>query len=144
MKNEKGITLVELLAALAIMGIIVVAIMSVFSTGVNSSDRNASRQQLQQEANLIVEQIRTTYLENEKSDLIAEEFKVKIEGDELLVTSLEDENEKTLSNGYQYKLAKSTGTLEVFLDRTKTSHFYLEICSNDQCFEVQTSFSKLN
>src|SRR5690606_10687981 len=62
-KNENGITLVELLAVLAITGIIVVAIMSVFSTGANSSERTASKQELQQEANLVVEKIRNNYLE---------------------------------------------------------------------------------
>ena len=144
MKNEEGITLVELLAVLAITGIIVVAIMSVFSTGAKSSERTASRQQLQQEANLIVEQIRASYLENEKSDLINDLFIVRVEGDELVVTSLEDKNKEILSNGYEYRLSKSSESLEILLDRTKPSPFYLEICSNDQCFEVQTSFSKLN
>lgn len=144
MKNEKGITLVELLAALAIMGIIVVVIMSVLSTGASSSERTANRQQLQQEANLIVEQIRASYLENEKSDLINDQFIVRVEGDELVVTPLEDENKEILSNGYEYRLSKSSESLEILLDRTKPSPFYLEICSNDQCFEVQTSFSKLN
>lgn len=144
MKDEKGITLVELLAVLAITGIIVVAIMSVFSTGANSSERTASRQQLQQEANLIVEQIRASYLENEKSELIAEQFKVKVIGDELMITSIDNVEKQNISTGYQYKLAETAGIVEITLDRTKASPFYLEICSNDQCFEVQTSFSKLN
>ena len=51
---------------------------------------------------------------------------------------------KTLSTDYQYKLAETAGTAERILDRTKATQFYLEICSNDQCYEVQTSFSKLN
>ncbi|MBT2569228.1 type II secretion system protein [Planococcus sp. ISL-110] len=144
MKNEKGITLVELLAVLAITGIIVVVIMSVFSTGANSSERTASRQQLQQEANLIVEQIRASYLENEKSDLVAEQFKVKVVGDELKITSIDNVEKKTISTGYQYKLAETAGIIEITLDRTEPSRFYLEICSNNQCFEVQMSFSKLN
>ena len=144
MKNEKGITLVELLATLAILGIIVIAIMSVFSTGANSSERTASRQQLQQEANLIVEQIRASYLKNEKSELIPDKFKVKIVGDELKITTIGNVVTKTLSTDYQYKLAETAGTAERILDRTKATQFYLEICSNDQCYEVQTSFSKLN
>lgn len=144
MKNDKGITLVELLAALAIIGIISVAIMSVFSNGLNSSERTASRQQLQQEANLIVEQIRASYLENEKSELVDEEFKVKAKNDELIITSIDNTDQKVISKGYVYKVAKNSSTLEVILDRTAASPFYLEICSSDQCFEVQTSFSKLN
>ena len=144
MKHEEGITLVELLAVLAITGIIVVVIMSVFSTGAKSSERTASHQQLQQEANLIAEQIRASYLENEKSDLIDEKFKVKVVGDQLKITSIENVEKKTISTGYQYKLAKTAGIVEITLDRTKATHFYLKICSNSQCFEVQTSFSKLN
>lgn len=144
MKNEKGITLVELLGVLAITGIIVVAIMSVFSTGANSSERTTSRQQLQQEANLIVEQIRSSYLENEKSDLVNDQFIVKVEDDKLMITTIDELDVKILSTNYQYKLAESLEEPEIIMNRTKVSPFYLEICSNDQCFEVETSFSKLN
>ncbi|WP_394119703.1 PilW family protein [Planococcus donghaensis] len=152
MKNEKGITLVELLAVLTITGIIVVTIMSVFSTGANSSERTASRQQLQQEANLIVEQIRASYLENEKSELIPDTFLVEVEGDKLKINRGENEVKKVLSEGYQYHLGENTEIMSVTLKRTVASDFYLEICeknSSNKCedsrsFEVKTSFSKLN
>ena len=58
MKNERGITLVELLAVLAIGGIIIALLTSVFINGKKASDRGATNQMLQQEANYIMETIR--------------------------------------------------------------------------------------
>ncbi|MGB6407692.1 MAG: type II secretion system protein [Planococcus donghaensis] len=144
MRDENGITLVELLAFLAISSIIMVVIMSVFSTGVNSSERTASRQQLQQEANVIVEQIRATYLENEKNASIDKNFKVRVDTDKLMITKIDGTSEKIISSGYQYSLGTGTGPAVVVMERTKVSPFYIKICSGNQCFEVQTSFSKVN
>src|SRR5690606_20025775 len=132
MKNEKGITLVELLGVLAITGIISVDIMSVYSTGANSSERTTSRQQLQQEANVIVEQIRSSYIENEKTDLVNDQFLVKVEDDKLMITTIDELDVKILSTNYLYKLAESLEEPEIIMNRTKVSPFYLEICSNDQ------------
>ncbi|QFF99576.1 prepilin-type N-terminal cleavage/methylation domain-containing protein [Psychrobacillus glaciei] len=55
--NEKGITLVELLAALVLFGIIAVLIWKFFFQAIDFSDRAISKNQLQQEANLIVNTI---------------------------------------------------------------------------------------
>ncbi|EGA88720.1 hypothetical protein GPDM_13991 [Planococcus donghaensis MPA1U2] len=145
MRNENGITLVELLGVLVITSIIMVVIMSVFSTGANSSERTASRQQLQQESNLIVEQIRASYLKNEKDSAVEQKFKVRIDGSKLLISKIDGSNENIISTGYQYSMGTGAGPgpVVVVFDRTKVSPFYLKTCSNNQCFEVQTSFSKL-
>ena len=51
--NEKGITLVELLAALALFGVISVLLWNLFFQALNFNDRAVTQNQLQQEANLI-------------------------------------------------------------------------------------------
>ena len=64
LKNEKGITLIELLAALVLFGIIAVLIWSFFFRAINFNDREVTKNQLQQEANLIVntiQQLHTKY-----------------------------------------------------------------------------------
>lgn len=63
-KNEKGITLIELLAALVLFGIITVLIWSFFFQALNFNDREVTKNQLQQEANIIVntiQQLHTKY-----------------------------------------------------------------------------------
>lgn len=62
MRNERGLTLVELLAVLALVAIIMTLIISVFINGAKASERSTTNQRLQQEANYIVESIRNEYL----------------------------------------------------------------------------------
>ena len=62
--NEKGITLVELLAALALFGVISVLLWNLFFQALNFNDRAVTQNQLQREANLIVntiQQLHTKY-----------------------------------------------------------------------------------
>ncbi|WP_147532519.1 PilW family protein [Bacillus marasmi] len=54
MRNERGITLVESLAALTILSIIGVIIWNVFFQGYNFSKNAASKNMMQQEANIII------------------------------------------------------------------------------------------
>ncbi|AIY05108.1 hypothetical protein Plano_1143 [Planococcus sp. PAMC 21323] len=143
MKNNKGITLVEILGALAILGIIVVVIMSVFSNGANSSERTTSRQQLQQESNLIIEQIRSIYLKNEKKNSVPTEFKIKVKGSKLVYLDTNNANEKIISSGYEYTLINGDVNKEILFNRTKATPFHLKISENNQEFNVKTTFSKL-
>lgn len=149
MRNQKGVTLVELLAVLAVAGIITVLIASVLSTGSNASNRTATKQQLQQEANIIVEKIRAHYLLNEKEDGIPDEFLVKVNDEEDKLFIEDDTGIILLSEGFEYNLSPSEQILSIKLYRKKISNFYLliqskEADSNILEFEVNTSFSKLN
>lgn len=149
MRNQKGITLVELLAVLAIAGIITVLIASVLTSGTNASQRTGTKQQLQQEANLIVEKIRAHYLLNEKEDGIPNEFLVEVNEEKGELFIKDDTGIVLLSEGFKYNLSSNGTSLSTTLNRTKKSHFYLLIQlknsrSNELKFEVNTSFSKLN
>ena len=143
MNDEQGITLVELLAVLAIMGIIVVGIMSVLSTGTNSAERTSTRQEIQQEGNLIVERVRAHYLENPasttteivngctKNQLI--DISVASNGSQLKMDGV------LISEGYTYELNEGT-----MLCREKRSPLKLTLKKGGQEFVIQTAFSKLN
>lgn len=131
MKNEKGISLVELLAALAIMGIITVVIASVLSTGTTASNKTATKQQLQQEANLIVEVLRSEYL---KSDNHVFVLNVEEEnGEQVLLL-----NSRPISQGYTYIFSDTE------IDPNFDTKFEMRISDTDnQYYEIDTSFSKL-
>ncbi|WKA59926.1 prepilin-type N-terminal cleavage/methylation domain-containing protein [Planococcus shenhongbingii] len=153
MRSEKGMTLVELLAALALAGIVTVLIASVLTNGTNASQRTGTKQQLQQEANVIVEKIRAHYLLNEKDAAIPEEFSIKVDGNKLFITD-DTGVEIQLSEGFEYDLdpaalSSSLTKKTVTIKRTESSFFNLLIRakgadSNDPKFNVNTSFSKLN
>lgn len=154
MKNERGITLVELIAVLAIAGIIVALIASVLSSGTNASQRTSLNQRLQQEGNIIVEKIRAQYLLNQQEDSVPDEFKIFVQNDKLFFTDITGAN-VVLSEGYEYVfLPLPTGSsppiTEVTLKRTQKSNFNLLIRgknsgnSNNQEYTINTSFSKLN
>src|SRR5690606_24838365 len=127
----KGITLVELLAALAILGIIVAVIVSVLSTGTKASNKTATKQQLQQEANLIVEVLRSEYLEsnNHVFDLSIEE-----EGGEQILLL----DSRPISQGYTYRFSDTE------IDPNFDTKFEMTIIDADgQYYEIDTTFSKL-
>ncbi|WP_422122999.1 type II secretion system protein [Planococcus sp. X10-3] len=132
MKNEKGITLVELIAALGIVGIITVVIASVLMTGTSSADRTTSKQQLQQEANYIVEAIRAKYLEENMDMLIitATDNSISIKRD--------DGVEEIISDRYGYEINSSNE-----IDPTENEKFHLIIKDDGGTFEIETTFSKL-
>lgn len=155
MKNEKGITLVELIAVLAIAGIIVALIASVLSSGTNASQRTSLNQQLQQEGNIIVEKIRAQYLLNQKEDLIPDKFEIVVENDKLLFNDETGAN-VIISEGFNYDLdplstdVSSPTKKKTVLDRTRKSDLDLLIRGKTngnspiQEYKINTSFSKLN
>lgn len=134
MKKQSGITLVELLAGMAITGIIIILIVSVLSTGSNASQRTATKQQLQQEGNYIVEVIRNEYLK-----LNGPIIELKIEGtgnqQKLIMGN------QVISQGYSYKIINPVlGKI----DPAKISSFQLELSApGSKPFVINTTFSKL-
>jgi len=76
--NEKGITLVELLAALALLGLISVLIWNLFFQSLNFNDRAVTKNQLQQEANLIVNTIQQTHTKNKIKSIKEKDSKIYI------------------------------------------------------------------
>lgn len=153
MRNEKGITLVELIATLAIAGIVVALIASVLASGTSASQRTGMNQRLQQEGNIIVEQVRAQYLLNQREDSIPDQFVVLVQNDKLVFLD-ETGASMVLSEGYSYDLDPSAAPgsptkQKTVLDRTQKSAFNLTIRSNApgntniQEYVINTSFSKV-
>ena len=53
-RNEKGVTLIELLAALILASVVAVIIMTTFSIGIKYNITESKKVRLQQEANLVI------------------------------------------------------------------------------------------
>lgn len=130
MRNEQGMTLVELLAVLALSGMLIVLIGSVMINGMELSNRNVTEQQLQQEANYITEAVRNEYLK--KFDPSTMDKTIRLEVDEGTLTM----DGQAISYGYEYSVRN------VMRDRNPAP-FYLTIEKDGRTYTVDTKFSKL-
>lgn len=125
MKSERGLTLVELLVVLALIGVISALIFGVLMNGIKASERSTTKQRLQQEANYITEVVRNEYLQSYNEYLNDIEF--KIVGDSLLM------NDVKISEGFSYEnLATDDDVLSLKLTKDNFS------------YNINTKFSKLN
>lgn len=147
MKNERGLTLVELLAVLAIAAIIISLIGSVLINGIKASNRTTTKQQLQQEANNITEVVRREYLE-QKSGL----FLIEVDNGN---KTLKIEN-KIISEGYNYKFCdedeegnEEDGCNGEWKDSITVYHsgnnkFNLKVSRGELFYMTETTLSKLH
>ena len=131
MKNQRAFTLIELVATLSIIGILLAIIVSILINGLNASNRSATNQQIQQEANYITETIRKEYLKL-PSESTNSMITLTVVGDTLEL------NGNKISEGYEYTVPNN------LIDTNDSSvYFYLEIKKNDIKYQVETTFSKL-
>jgi type II secretory pathway pseudopilin PulG len=143
MNSQKGITLVELLAALALVGMLVILIFSVMTQGMKASERNTTTQRLQQEANLIVEKLRNEHLMDSQQAGYTPFIELEIVGDILKI-----KGEEILSSGYEYEFldAVTPSTVDpkkMIINRSRNQGFKMEIKSGDHIYIIETAFSKL-
>lgn len=142
MKNEKGITLIELLGVLVILSILLTLAGSILTSSLKTSNRTTTDQRLQQEANYITEKVRNEYLK--RVDDAGESFMLTIENGQLLL----DES-KVISEGYYYSFCLEEESCEKMTEtiyRSKTNQpFQLKLTSkNDKRTHIiDTEFSKL-
>lgn len=139
MKNERGITLIEILAVILLISTVSLFLFSVLTSGVTNVKRTSTKQTLQQEGHYITEVIRNEYLESGDNSI------------ELVVDNVNrklymDGNE--ISSGFTYELNDadndSSPVTTVTFSNTDHFHLLLKIKEKDHCYEVNTTLTKLN
>ena len=167
MKNEKGITLIELLGVLVILGIVLTLIGSIMVNSLKTSDRATTEQRLQQEANYITEKIRSEYLkkpDDPEEGKISDSFKLEIDNDEKQLTLIDNDENKlplegiVISEGYLYCYKEDINDKRVedmscdntdesnpiVISRIDNEEFIMTLVSKDQKpYTIKTIFSKL-
>lgn len=68
MKNEKGVTLMELLASLALVSIIIIGIMSVIQLTFKADESTTNQVNLTNEANLLLSYIENEFFKNKNTN----------------------------------------------------------------------------
>ncbi|SDM79807.1 prepilin-type N-terminal cleavage/methylation domain-containing protein [Psychrobacillus sp. OK028] len=150
--NQSGLTLVELLASLAIFGVISVLMWNFFFQGLNNNERAITQNQLQQEANLIVntiQEIHTKYTITEfstTSSLAIKGKKLDEKGQEIYV--VETFNKDQIEYGISVTIIKPSG--ETFKNSFKNpvTEFDLSLTLTSKKdanvkYQTKTTFSKL-
>lgn len=100
--NKRGLTLIEILAALTIGTIVIGLAFSVLLNSMNAYKRTENKQLLQQEANIILTQLRTIH-RSESTYVIG-------------YSELENQYKITLANGKTENLGNSNYKIELAID----------------------------
>jgi len=146
--NEKGVTLIELLAALALVSIIAVLAMTTFNIGVKYNVTETKKTTMQQESNLIVSTLMNVHrtekcyeIENTTTTAIT----MKIYDDEQCTTTPSRQIEFS-QNQFTYELNLETGTPEKINPQETNYSLTLTIKDNNSSLEnsYQTQIYRLN
>lgn len=130
--NEKGLTLIELLASLLLISMISILLWSIFIQGNSSYQDTMDKAKHNQEAQIILETLRECYF-TEQTCLV--EVKEKA----LLL------NEQTLSEGFYYTLhLNERNIMKEKVSTDASLEVDLVVKQEDQEYHVRTVFEKWN
>lgn len=130
MNNQRGLTLIELLATIGIISIIFLLLSGILIDG-NKAYRNTTTSQLvQQEANYITEEVRKEYLKQYVPIKMNKTIKFEVKDNTLEMDG------KVISKGYTY-------TILDIPRGNNPANFFLLIERGGLSYTVQTKFSKL-
>lgn len=107
MKDESGISLLELIAALLIASIIVVILMTTFSVGMKHNVSATDQLRLQQDANLIISKITAKHQQGECYNLAntnEQVFVISFDRDKDQMCSIEKERTMISNGSYRYSI----------------------------------------
>lgn len=130
MKNERGLTLVELLAVIILISIISIFLFSLLTSGIKNVKRTSTEQKLQQEAHYITEVIRNEYLQLGTTSI---DLDVDNMNKQLLM------NENVISTGFIYELIEPS---EIF-EGNGPFHLLLNITKDGNSHPIDITFTKL-
>lgn len=82
-KNERGLTLIELLLSLSIATIVGILIWNVFFQGFNYSNKAMTKNQMQQEANIIISSLTKYHRTVDSYEISSSNCKISISGNSI-------------------------------------------------------------
>jgi prepilin-type N-terminal cleavage/methylation domain-containing protein len=119
MRNERGVTLVEVLATLTILSIISVTTWQIFFQGYKFSQESVTKNMLQQESNIVLSNLTRIHQTTEKYKLISSDCKITV------LDKNDDELQLFSHSLFCYKAENPIDNLELpptVLEPSKTGH----------------------
>lgn len=127
-KNSKGMTLIEIILAMAILGIIVAAILSMFSSSYSNIFASGSRTDEVLQVETIVD------------DLIAKNDEFKFDDDRILTDDSYTETVSEYLDGKGYNGVATSADLGVYVNYDV--NYYVESNTIDDVYGYQVTFAK--
>ncbi|WP_235524970.1 prepilin-type N-terminal cleavage/methylation domain-containing protein [Planococcus glaciei] len=152
--NQKGVTLVELLAALALVSIVAAIAWTVLGIGFKHTAVETGKTKMQQDANIIISTLTNEHRRNSTYSLIFENDKLKIE----TCTAPGTCSNQTLEQNYDFSGTTINGTVIDSHDSTpvdqilnlepKKNHTYLtlkltDLNNSNKTITVETALTRI-
>ncbi|MFK8792974.1 prepilin-type N-terminal cleavage/methylation domain-containing protein [Planococcus plakortidis] len=143
--DEKGVSLVEVLAALLLVSIIATAAWTALSIGMKHTTAETSKTEIQQDANIIITKLSAAHRRNE-------EYSIKFEGGQLMLkipdTTGAGVFERVLDKEYDYTGTIIDGnsdlTAETLIEPKKNhANIHLNLTKNGRSISIQTTLTRI-
>lgn len=143
--DNKGITLIEVLAVLILTSIIAVAAWTALSIGMKYTTVETSKTEIQQDANVAVTKLSSIHRQSDK-------YAIKIESGQLVISTLNGgiwgSFEKVLDEPYSFVGTKVDGrevssTAIEIEPRKEHANLDLKLIKNGQSLDVQTTLTRI-
>lgn len=131
MKNEKGVTLVELLAAITILAVIGIIIWNVLIEGTSYSQQAMTKNQLTQEVNIVIARMQNEYQKLDEFKMTSGGCMVSVSTNESLIARYGDTHSKICFELYDGTNPLPIFTAEPKLDGALDNKFHLAVYEKD-------------
>ena len=141
MKNEKGVTLIELLAVLVLVSLIFTIIMTTFTISFKYNATETKKLKMQQEANYLVSFILQKHRTLEAYELMISDDKLVFKECVTAEESCEG-LESVIGNDFNYSLTHNPGIIRPKEEDFPTTIIVKDPKNNDLKVTVQTRFAR--
>lgn len=131
--NEKGITLVEVLAVLVLSSIVAVLLFNIFTQGQKSYVQSTENINLEQQTQIIIENIRNKHLHTDGYKLLVQENALKLDN-------------KIISEGFTYEVKINNNPTElnrlIEIDTSDPTILDITLLKNKKSYNARTVLEK--
>lgn len=143
--NEKGISLIEVLAALLLVSIIATAAWTALSIGMKHTTAETSKTEIQQDANIIISKLSSAHRQSET-------YTIKFQNNQLLMRACVETGcggfEPVLDKEYDFTGTTINGegdlTVESYIEPKKNhANIQLNLSKNGRNLTIQTTLTRI-